>query len=394
MQPLNIETRERSLYQDRNLQLIVAVSLMAVLGVASITPAFPRMVEALNIPADRIGWLVTFFTFPTVVLSPVLGVLTDRLGRKAVLVPSLLLFGLAGGACAFAQDFNTLLLLRGIQGIGATPLLSLSVTLLGDLYSGARLTSAIGLNSSISSIGTGIYPIVGGTLALWGWNYPFWLSILAIPIGLLALFGLQSPPCKPAQSLRVYLVRVGKSLQNRRLVGLFLSSTFSFILLYGVHITFLPLLLSNRFGSSSVEIGLILSTVPVAVTLTSAQLGPLSAKLPTRMLVRVSFMLYGSALVMIPFVSHPAVLLVPALLFGVGLGIGLPSIQALLAELAPKEYLGAIVSFNGTFLGLGQTLGPLLAGMVFALGGINSVFLTGTAFALFALLVFRQCTCL
>jgi MFS family permease len=82
------------------------------------------------------------------------------------------------------------------------------------------------------------------------------------------------------------------------------------------------------------------------------------------------------------------------MIFGIGLGIGFPSIQTLLAELAPREYLAAVMSINGTFLGLGQTLGPLLMGTAFGIWGISSVFYVGAIVALATLFVFRHCTCL
>jgi MFS family permease len=59
----------------------------------------------LEISPQNIGLLITVFTFPTVILSPIIGVMADRFGRKKILVPSLILFGLAGTACAFARDF-------------------------------------------------------------------------------------------------------------------------------------------------------------------------------------------------------------------------------------------------------------------------------------------------
>jgi MFS transporter, ACDE family, multidrug resistance protein len=56
------------------------------------------------------------------VMTPLLGVLSDRYGRKKILVPALLLFGLAGGACAFARNFDVLLVFRFFQGMGAAAL--------------------------------------------------------------------------------------------------------------------------------------------------------------------------------------------------------------------------------------------------------------------------------
>ena len=105
------------LFRDRNLHIIFSITLIAVLAVSSITPAFPQISRELGVSPARIGWLISAFTVPGVFLTPVLGVAADRWGRKQVLVPSLLLFAVAGTACAFATDFQTLLGLRLLQGV-------------------------------------------------------------------------------------------------------------------------------------------------------------------------------------------------------------------------------------------------------------------------------------
>ena len=76
---------------------------MAVLGVASITPAFPKIERELNITEQDAGLLITVFTLPGVFLTPVLGVLADRFGRKQILIPSLLLFGV--NTCAYISTY-------------------------------------------------------------------------------------------------------------------------------------------------------------------------------------------------------------------------------------------------------------------------------------------------
>jgi MFS transporter, ACDE family, multidrug resistance protein len=164
----NQQESPKNLYRDRNFYIICAVSLMAVLGVSSVTPAFPKLSVELNVDPQNLGLLVTVFTFPTVVLGPIVGVLADRFGRKKIIIPALFLFGIAGTACAFSRNFNLLLLLRFLQGIGAAPLLSLSITLIGDSYAGDKRTTAIGYNTSITSTGTAVYPI-----GLWTKNRVF-----------------------------------------------------------------------------------------------------------------------------------------------------------------------------------------------------------------------------
>jgi MFS family permease len=93
-------------YKDHNLHIVWGVTLMAVPGTSSITPAFPTIVRELGVSSGQVGLLITVFTLPGILMTPLLGVLSDRYGRKKILVPALLLFGIAGGACAFARDFK------------------------------------------------------------------------------------------------------------------------------------------------------------------------------------------------------------------------------------------------------------------------------------------------
>lgn len=384
----------KNLLKDKNLLIIFAISLIAVLGVSSVTPAFPNLAKALNVAPENIGLLVTAFTLPTLLLGPIIGVLADRIGRKKIIVPSLLLFGIAGTACAFVRDFNLLLLFRLLQGIGAASLLSLSVTLIGDLYAGERRTAAMGYNASVSSIGTASYPTIGGALATIGWYYPFMLPVAAIPIALVVLFALKNPEPKGERNLREYLINARRILKNRQLAGLFIASAANFVLLYGAYVTYLPQLINDTFKAQPSTIGVILSSISVAIAFTSSQLGRLARRFPETTLIRASFVFYAIALFIVPFVTNMWLLLIPTTIFGVGLGIGFPSIQTLLAALAPREYLATVIAVNGTFFGLGQTLGPLLMGIAFGIGGIHSVFFAGVGFAIITLIVFRYCTCM
>ena len=98
--------RERKIYLDINLQIIFIVTLTYIMGVSSITPAFPKIVKELNISAKDVGLLITAFSFPGILLVPFLGMIADRWGRKRIIIPFLMLFGVAGGLCFFVRDFN------------------------------------------------------------------------------------------------------------------------------------------------------------------------------------------------------------------------------------------------------------------------------------------------
>jgi len=360
---------------------------MAVLGVSSITPAFPKIITVFSISTQKIGLLITIFTLPGLILTPVLGVLADRYGRKRILIPSLFLFGIAGGACALVRDFHLLLTLRFFQGIGAAALGSLNVTLIGDLYAGKERTAMMGYNASVLSVGTASYPFIGGAMALLGWYYPFFLPLVAIPIGIIVIIYLKNPEPESTQHLKHYLREVWKNVYNRHVAGLFIASVIVFIILYGSFLTYLPVLMGKEFKSSSLVIGMVMSAMSISTAITSSRLRSLTRIFSEKGLIQLSCLFYALGLVLFPLMHKMELLFIPAIIFGLGHGVNFPSIQSLLAGMAPMKYRGAFMSLNGMVLRLGQTLGPLVMGFVFLMSGIDATFYAGGFFALLMLLL-------
>ncbi len=370
-----------SILKNRNLHIIFGVTLIAVLGVASITPAFPIMAKALNINTGQIGLLITAFTLPGIFLTPFLGILADRFGRKKILIPSLLLFAIAGTSCALLSSFESLLIARFFQGVGAAALGALNVTLIGDLFKGHERAAAMGYNASVLSIGTASYPTIGGALALLGWNFPFLLPIFALPVAFFALFFLKSPEPKKSTSLKMYIHLSLRAMRQHDVMSLYLASMMTFIILYGAYLTYFPILLNERFKANSFTIGLIMSSMSASTALTSAQLGWLSHTLSERILIKISFILYTTSLLIIPMVNNIYLFLIATILFGMAQGTNIPSTQSLLAGLAPDEFRAVFMSVNGTVLRIGQTIGPIIAGLTFAYGGLDGAFFSSAALA-------------
>ena len=372
----------RKLYRDINLQIVFGVTLMVVLGVSSIAPAFPKIARALELSHSEIELLVSVFTLPGIFLTPVFGFFADRFGRKRILIPSLFLFGFAGGFSFFCRSFQPLLILRFIQGVGAASLGSINLTIIGDLYSGKDRIAAMGYNSSALSIGTASYPAIGGALAVIGWNYPFLLAFLAIPVGLLVMFRLENPEPKNTQHIADYLQDVLSIIKQKRVIGLFIASMVTFIVLYGAFITYFPLLMESSFGSSTFVIGIFMSTFAISDGITTYQLERLSRRYSERFLIKVGFMLYVIVLIVIPLAPNIWTLLIPTLLSGAANGINIPSILSLLAESAPIKNRAVFMSINGMILRVGQTVGPLFVGLFYGIGGMDFAFLATSVFVL------------
>jgi MFS family permease len=377
-----LRERQTTLIKDRNLHIIFAITLIAIMGVSSITPAFPKIQKFFDISPQKVGWLITAFTLPGVILTPVLGILADRFGRKKILVPSLFLFAIAGAACFFTESYINLVIFRLLQGIGGASIGALNLTLIGDIFSGNNRTTAMGYNASVLSVGTGSYPIIGGALATLGWNIPFLLPLLALPVGLAVIFSLKNPEPEQYQKLKDYLKSTWDNVKNVQILGLFIISIITFIILYGSYLTYFPFLIDNRFHGDSFIIGMIMSAMSFTTAITSSQLGRLTKYSSQKKLIILAFVLYTISLTLIPFVKNIFILLIPTIIFGIAQGINIPNIQSLLASLAPMKQRAAIMSINGMLLRLGQTLGPIIIGSIYAAFGLNGAFWAGTLFSL------------
>lgn len=360
---------------------------MTPLTVVAITPAFPRIVQELNISPQEVGLLISVFTFPGIITTIGFGVLADRFGRKKILFATLMISGIAGTTCAFVRDFNSLLLLRFLQGIGAGPLLSLSVTVIGDLYSGDECAKAMGYNVSALDIGLTIFPFIGGAIAMLGWYYPFIIQFITIPVGILLLFYLKNPEIKDEQSIKEYLKNAWQIIKNRRIIGLFFDSAITFMIFFGIYMTYLPLLIGISFGASPIVIGSIMSFIPLVSAFTSSQVGKLARRSSEKNLIKAAFILYALALSIIPFVSNIWLLLIPAVIFGIAHGTNEPSIHALLSSSASIKHRAALMSVNWTVVRLGQTLGPLLMAATFVMWDISAVFYSGVVLSIIMFLL-------
>lgn len=364
----------RNVIADRNLQIILAVTFLSVMGVSGITPALPVIAEELNIPKESIGIIIAAFSIPSVLMAPIIGILSDRFGRKKFLVPALFLFGLAGGLCAFVPSLKGLLFLRFLQGLGASGLSTLNVTIIGDLYDGSQRTQALGYNASAIAIGLGLFPVIGGTLAMAGWNYPFALPFIAILVGMWALFSLKNPENRGSQSFVDYLSSSLTNLFKLRVLATFAAGLATFIILYGGFFTYFPILVEEKFGSSSMTIGIIMATMSAATVVTATQLSRIVKRFTEHQLVKRASVLYGFGLLAMPFVPETWMYIVPLAAFGAAHGVNLPCIQTLVAKFAPAENRAAFMSVNNMVFRLGQTVGPLIMGAAYGLWGINSVF--------------------
>lgn len=372
-------------FENSNLLAVYSITLIAVLGVASTAPAFPKMTQYFGVTIKEIGSLITLFTVPGVFFAPFLGVAADRLGRKNVLIPSLLLFSIAGTAAAFAESFLLLQILIFIQGIGAAPLGSLNMTIIGDLYPGKERFAVMGYNASVLNIGTAVYPVLGGILAGFAWNYPFMLPVLGIIAAVIVFFQLKSPEPEANVKISDYFKTAISSIKNKEILTFFLLNYAAYVLLFGTLITYLPFLVKMRFGGAPASIGLFLGVMSVSAALVSGSLGKISKKMNVKIMLTTAFALYALALGLTDMIPVLGLLIIPAAIFGLGHGLNLPNINAQLTVLAPKEQRAAFMAVSRMISLLGQASAPIYFALLYDMFGLSGVYYGGAvAAAVFA----------
>ncbi|WP_207588925.1 MFS transporter [Halomontanus rarus] len=341
------------------LYVILSSSLMGVMGVSLISPVLPELRAAFEITDAQVGLVITVYTLPGVFLTPFIGLLADRIGRRRVIIPLLFIFGIGGAGIAFASSFAEVLALRFLQGIGASALVTLAVTLIGDFYDGAQRNAVMGFNGSMLGTGAALYPLVGGALGGIRWSAPFLFFGIGILVGIVAAVALEEPAADQPSSVGVYLGRLRDVAVLPEAIAIFGAIFVVFFVFYGAVQTALPLLLSDEFDLSSSQIGLTLAMVSVASATVSSQYGRISQWRTAPELVALGFVAYGTSLLGVWLAPSPVFVGVALLAFGVGFGIVMPSIDTTVVTLVSSELRAGMMGMRTSMLRLGQTLGPV-----------------------------------
>jgi len=372
-------------------RLLLGIFLSSSLGMAgifSIVPALPAIADGLGVSDARAAYLIAAFAFGSILVAPFIGLLADKVGRRSVLTPSLLVFGVTGIACGFCDGFAPLLLLRFVQGCGAAALGSLAVTMLSDLYTGPDRIRYFGWNMAATSMGMMFYPFMGGVLGAIDWRYPFFLSALALPIGFYVHVYLRYPEPLSPLSLKAYVRQFLGSLSNRRVLLLSVINFTVFFVFSGAFLSFFSLLMNETFSealqidvlskhyrvSSAVFIGLQLVLFSIMVGTVSMSLGRLHQRFGFNRVLASALFFYGVALLLLQGGTTLWHMVFSVALLGLAHGCCIPSMVALYTRLAPEGMTGSYVILNSLVFRVGQTLGPVCLAWVLMNAGVDWVF--------------------
>lgn len=358
-------------------QTVLVSTFVLPLGVPLVSPLLPLVSQGFAVTDVRASFLISAYFLPGIVLSPLIGTVVDRAGRRPVLVSSLLLFGSVGLAIIGLDDFTAVIAARFVQGIGAAGVFITTVTIIADSFTGLQRNVVFGINVAVLSIGRVLYPLLGGALARYGWSVPFGCYLVAILASAVVYRGFHETGwirrSAPSVTLRETIADL-PAVQGLMLYG---ASIGSETFVFGAMLTSLPFILVADFGASTVVIGAVLAAATGASAVVAAGNGWLASWSTNQRLVASGFVLYGVSLVGMGRAPTLVTMAAVALLFGGGIGLILPSVDAALSELVGHDHRARALSLRNSATGLGRATGPFLFTAIATVTGYRFLLVAG-----------------
>ena len=363
--------------------ILFAVTVTGILSNSLIAPAIPDILDHFDQPDSRAGVLVAAGSLPGIVIAPLVGFSADRFGRKRILLPCLLVFGSFGVVAASAQSFNMLLAARLGMGFGSSGLINLAVVMIADNWSGTARTRMIGRNSAVLTMGLAAMPLLSGFLTeAISWRAALAVYSLALATAAAVVVALDNfrpeQVGRPVEQIRGAV----KVLRQPVLVATLASAVVTFALIFGVFLATLPVHLEQEFGLGPGWRGVVIAAPAVSASIVSANLATLRARFGLRTMLVIGSSLFSASFFLLGATGVLLVAVIGTVVYGVGEGAMIPSLQDAALTLAPASQRGGVLAVWVGFVRLGQVIGPLAATAMIASPSTATTMMSGGAVGL------------
>lgn len=350
---------------DAILVLVVLVIFMDMMIYGLLIPVFPQYAPRLGVDEQVIGVVFGIYAAMLLLFSIPMGLLSDRVGRRPLIVVGMLLLALATALFGFSTTVTHLVVARTVQGVSAAATWSAGLALLADTCDPSRLGEKMGVALSAVGLGTVLGPVVGGLLFEYaGYMATFLVpAVLVASVGLL-VFAVPVRTCRADGSPR-------RSPVLPRGAFLPLAACAAAIIMvsgtYGVVDPYLPVYLHAAFSTSPATIGLVFAVLAVAAILAQPVAGRIYDRYGgSRYLIGGGLLLSGVAIV--AAMQAPTLVLLIAAIFALGVALScalVPAMPILAGIYRGRGSQGAAYGMYNTFFSVGLSAGPF-AGAILA----------------------------
>jgi MFS family permease len=356
-------------------------------GAHIVATNLPPYAEMVGVGALMIGLLIAVYDFAELFAKPAAGFIADRRGMKLTLLAGIAIF-ILGSLLFLVIDPRWLLLVRFIQGLGAAALSVVSITLVAKYFATGR-GKAFGIYNALKGAGYVIAPALGGFL-IHGYGFAM-IFIVSAAVGVAALLlSLFLPSDRSGKakledddddmSFKEFLL-IFREPRLLPIYGVIVINMFLVGILFG----FLPVYL-HSIGYTPLESGMTVSIATASYLLVQPLAGHLADRVSVRATVLFGLLLAAATISVVTFTSG-ALLIVVAILAGIGIGTVWTNSDTLVSTAVEQRRLGAGMGAAQSFKELGDMVGPLLAGLITQLFGVQAGFVSCGALALVLLFV-------
>lgn len=358
--------KDARVVSDSDFQLLLLANVTGPLGIALVSPILDSLTGPFGVSATDIGLMVSMMAAPGIVVIPLAGVLADRYGRKSVLVAGLAVFGSAGVAIALTTDFRVVLGLRLLQGFGFAGIVPIIITSVGDMYEGEAEATAQGLRFATSGVSLVVFPVLAGGLVVLGWQYPFLLYGIALPLAAMIYLWFPEPTADGGEddvATEGSHARAVVELATRPRVGAVLVGRALPVVVWTGFLTYNSILVVRIVGGTPRQAGLLVAVGSLVFAVAASQAGRVTALFDSRFLPLLGAnVCLGTGFALVAFAPTFPVAGAGAGVTGAGFGLLLALYRSVITGLAPQALRGGLVSVGEALGRVAATVTPVAMG--------------------------------
>ena len=368
-------------------------------------PILPLYAQSLEVSTATVGFVISVFGLARFMTTMPAAILSERFGRRLLLVGGSLIAALGNGLCGVADTLTPLLVYRFIAGIGSAAFITGAVIFIGDISTPLNRGRMMSIYQGSFALGITLGPAMGGVIAeIFGLQAPFFaVGAVSLLSGIWALLkvpesrpeaerkssqaGQQGTPASPAPRASLFSLLSSRSFL---LISLVFFATF--FTRGGAQFTLIPLKGANDLGLSPGQIGAIFTIPPVLGFLLLPFVGSISDRFGRKMTIVPGLIVVGIALSLLGVSPILVLYIVGMSLYGLGNAIEGPTPVAYVADISPRNRQGIAQGAARSIGDLALLIAPPLMGFAADLFGATPALVAngivvgalGVVFLLFA----------